>query len=349
MIPLVSISLLAYNGKKYLKDCLNSVCSQSYKEIELIVIDNDSSDGTKEIVKKISFGGPLIKVFNQKNLGFSAGHNQAIKKAKGKYILCLNQDVFLDKYFIQKAVETMEKDDKIASVQGKLLRWTNDLPVFRGYTDYHISHIIDTTGLEMLKNRRIINRRQGEIDSQEQEEAIEEIFGADGAAPLYRREALESIKISLKETEQEEYFDEDFFCYKEDVDLAWRLRLYGWKSIYQPAALGWHARTAGESASRKYFSIIRERLKINPFGKYHAFRNQRLMQVKNEQIGLLARHFPRLAVKEMGSWFFVLVFEKYTWRAIKEFFQLLPQALQKRKIIMAKKIASTEEMKQWFK
>jgi len=330
MRPLVSINLLTYNAEKYIKSCLNSVFSQAYPELEILIIDNASTDGTVEYLKKLPKRQNLKIVFNKKNVGFAAGHNQGIRKSGGEFVLCLNQDVILENGFVREAVEIFKKDRKIASVQGKLLRWNLGL-----------STIIDTTGLVIFKNRRIINREQGQID-QGQFENREEIFGADGAAPVYRREALEDVKI------KEEYFDEDFFCYKEDVDLAWRLRLRGWKAIYQPKSVAWHARTAGDSAAKGYLSIVRERLKINKFGKFHAFKNQRLMQLKNEQPLLLIKHLPWFLPKEIISWVYVLLFEKYTWKAMKELFKLTPNAWRKRKIIMAKNKVRVRDMEKWF-
>lgn len=337
--PLVSINLLAYNGKKYLDKCLKSVFNQRYPNLEILIIDNNSTDGTKDYLKKLPDKPKLKIIFNEKNLGYAGGYNQAIKINKGKYILCLNQDMFLDREFIQNAVEVLEKKDNVAAVQGKLLRWN------MGNISLEISneifYIIDTAGLSIFKNRRIINRGQGEID-QGQFQKEQEIFGADGAAPIYRKKALENVKLN------DEYFDENFFLYKEDVDLAWRLRLYNWKAIYQPKSVAWHDRSSGESASIGYFAIIKERRKINKFSKYLAFKNQRLMQIKNEQFWILIKHLPWFLPKEIFSWFYVLFFEKYTWKAIRDLFKQAPFSWRKRKIIMTNKKIGTKEMEKWF-
>jgi len=328
--PLVSINLLTYNGCQYIKNCLNSVFEQSYPYLEILILDNASTDDTVNYLRKKFRSEPpknLRIIFNQQNIGFAAGHNQGIRESRGEFILCLNQDVVLDKDFIKKAVEIFKKNDKVAAVQGKLVRPS-------------MSNIIDNVGLVILKNRRIIARGQGQID-QGQFEKVEEIFGADGAAPVYRRKALEDINFG-------EYFDEDFFCYKEDVDLAWRLRLYGWKVVYQPKSIAWHDRTAGDSAATNYFGIIRERLKISKFAKELAFKNQRLMQIKNEQIWLLLKHLPWFLPKEIASWLYVLLFERYTWRAIKDLFNQIPGTWQKRKVIMTRKRVGIGEMGRWF-
>ncbi len=331
MLPLTSIILLIFNGKKYIKSCLDSVLAQTYPNIEILVIDNASIDNSAKIVK--SLRSPKIKLIeNKRNLGFAGGNNQGIGESKGKYILCLNQDVILDKDFIQQAVKVLESDSKIAACQGKLLRLDKRL---------RPTNIIDSTGLIMLRNRRIISRGQGKEDRGKYNKQ-EEIFGVDGAAPIYRRQALKDVTIDG------EIFDKDFFAYKEDVDLAWRLRLYGWKAWYCPMARAWHARTSGESAAQTYFEIVKERRKISKFSKYVSFKNQRLMQAKNELCLLFVKHLPWTLPKEIGSWIYVLLFEHYTLKAIKDLFRQLPDALRKRKIIMAKKRIGAKEMKKWF-
>ena len=339
-LPLISVNLLTYNGKKYIKACLDSVLAQSYPNVEILIIDNASTDRIENYLKSLPTNDYRLRlIFNQKNVGFAAGHNQGIKESRGEFILCLNQDVVLDKDFVKKAIEVLEEDDKIAAVQGKLLRFPGAAPILGGSP--RITHI-DTTGLVILKNRRIISRGQGQID-EGQYESSEEIFGADGAAPVYRRNALEDIKING------EYFDEDFFCYKEDVDSAWRLRLYGWKTIYQPEAAAWHRRGAGDSAATNYFKIIQERLKINKFAKYLSFKNQRLMQIKNEQVWLLLKHLPWFLPKEIAAWIYVILFERHAVKAIKDLFKQMPGAWQKRRVIMAKKRVVGREMERWFR
>lgn len=324
---LVSVNILTYNAQDLIEQCFKSVVTQIYENIEVLVIDNASSDKTLQKVKKF----PIKIIKNKKNLGYAGGHNQGIRETKGDYIICLNPDVVLDKDFVKNAVQAIEKDKKIAAVQGKLLK-VKSLK--------YKSRVIDTTGLLLFKNRRAVNRGQGEKDKNQYKEG--EIFGVDGAAPLYRRKALEDIKLD------NEYFDEDFFTYKEDVDLAWRLRLYGWKAVYESKAIGYHMRGAGEAAIRDYISIAKARRKISEFAKYHSFKNDRLMRIKNELCTLFFRDFCRIIIKEIGAWAYVLFFEKYTWKAIRELFRQAPNAWRKRKIIMKRRRIGVKEMKKWF-
>jgi len=339
--PLVLVNILTYNAQDLIGPCLKSVLKQTYNNIEVLVIDNASIDKTLDVIRKIS---PKIRIIrNENNLGLSIGYNTGIRESKGEYVLCLNQDVVLDEDFVKNAIEAMEVDDKIAGVQGRLLRITN-LNELRMDT-------IDTTGLVIFKNRRIVNRGQGEKDKGQYERG--EIFGTDAAASLYRRSALEDIKLPIfkggvPQTNHFEYFDEDFFMYKEDVDLSWRFRLYNWKAIYEPKAVGYHLRGAGERAVRNYIAIVKERRKISGFAKYHAFKNQRLMQIKNELAGLFFCHFCRIIIKEMAAWLYALCFEKYAWKAIVGLFKQIPNARRKRKIIMKRKRVEANEMKRWF-
>jgi len=222
----------------------------------------------------------------------------------------------------------------------------------------------------MYKNRRIVCIGQGEEDAGQFEEA-KEIFGVDGAVPIYRIEALEDIKMPILESGKRkaesggvnialhaphifrpkyEYFDEDFFMYKEDVDLAWRLRLAGWKAVYNPDAVAYHGRGSGDSMAKNYFDIIKERRKINNRAKFFSFKHQRLMQIKNDSPSLLfTKHFPKFIIKEVGAWCYMAIFERFTIRVLKDLCWNAPKFFAKRKFVMGKKRVGAREMERWFK
>jgi len=245
----------------------------------------------------------------------------------------------------------MEVDEKIGAVQGKLYQARKDMWEVEPPTGGSTSKIIDTTGLLMFKNRRVVSRGQGEKDRGQYQRG--EIFGVDGAAPLYRRKALEDIKLPIfkgciPKSNEFEYFDEDFFMYKEDIDLAWRMQLYNWKAIYEPKAIGYHLRAAGEGAVKSYLKVAKARKKISDFAKYHSFKNDRLMRIKNELPVLFFRDFHRIIIKEIAAWLYVLLFEKYTWKAIRELYKQIPKAWRKRKIIMSCKKVGAKKMARWL-
>ncbi|MFA6436708.1 MAG: glycosyltransferase family 2 protein [Candidatus Paceibacterota bacterium] len=377
MYPKINVNILTWNGEKYLKPCLDSALAQDYSNYEVLIIDNNSSDKTVKIIenyfdsekrkakrekhKKISF------IQNKENVGFAAGHNQGIKLTDGEYVMLLNQDAILSPSFLSEAIKILEKDKKIAALQPKVLKYD--------FKANQPKNIFDTTGLLMLKNRRILNRGQGQRDDG-QFDKQEEIFGADGAVPVYRRSALEDTRLlifnnkrisppsrkategasssnfSLPMADQKEelceFFDESFFAYKEDVDLAWRLRLYGWKAIYAPSVLAYHERGAGESASKKSLEILKERKGISLFAKKISFKNQRLMQIKNEILSSYIKDFPLIFWKEIRSWGYVVLFERKIFKIIPDLLKQIPKAFRQRKIIMKSKKVGAKEMERWI-
>ena len=375
-IPLVSINILNYNDKKTINKAIGSAVEQIYPRVEILIIDNNSTDGSCAIIsRKISeweehrkkileekypnenYSVRIKLIKNSENIGFAPGHNQAIRECRGDFILCLNSDAILTPNYLEQALKSFD-DEKVSAVQGKLLRYDFEKNEIKKDLKSK-KNIIDTIGLVMLKNRRIIAQAQGEQDYGQYEKE-KEIFGADGAVPIYRRTALEDVKMPMilpplnlplvkgEKNKIGEFFDEDFFLYKEDVDLAWRLRLYGWKTIYQPKAIAYHGRGAGDSAATTYRRIIEERRKISQKPKYYSFKNQRLMQIKNEMPLLLLIDSPYFLFKEIGSWIYVIIFEHYTIKAIKELFSQMPMAFKKRKIIMKKRRVTWKEMRKWF-
>ena len=373
-IPVVTISLINYNDRKFIFKAIESAVKQSYSNLEIIITDNKSTDGTREeigekiekwelerevIAEKAEFQTikpQIIYIKNENNDGFGKPHNQAIRKSNGEFVLLLNSDALLKSDYVENAIKIFD-NPKVGVVQGKLLRYDFDKDELNYSKENPDLNVIDTTGLMMLKNRRIVCIGQGDADKG-QFEKENEVFGADGAVPVYRKSALEDVRLpiisgnsSLKKDEEcvYEYFDENFFLYKEDVDLAWRLRLSGWKTIYTPNAIAYHGRGSGDSTAKNYLGIIKERRKINTRAKYLSFKHQRLMQIKDDFPSLLfTKHFPRFIVKEVGAWIYMTVFERFTFRILKDLYKDIPLFIKKRKMVMAKKRVSAKEMEKWF-
>jgi len=365
----VTISVINYNDRKFIFQAIESAVKQTYPNLEIIITDNLSTDGTREEIeaklpewemerRRISGDGEtnspsIVYVKNEENAGFGRPHNQAMRVGKGEFFLLLNSDAILMPNFVEEALKVFE-NPKVGAVQGKLLRYDfNKGELFKDTEDASLNRI-DTVGLEILKNRRIICIGQGSADRGQFEEQME-VFGADGAVPTYRKEAMESIKLPIweradkKKINEYEYFDEDFFMYKEDVDLAWRIRLAGWKAVYTPGAVAYHGRGSGDSMAKNYIKIIQERRKINPRAKYYSFLHQRLMQIKDDSPKLLfTKHASSFIIKEVGAWIYMAIFERFTFRLIKDFRRLVPVFLKKRELVKARTKISDEEMGKWF-
>ncbi len=217
-MKLISVIVLNYNGRGFLDGCLSSLAAQSYSGFEVLVVDNGSSDGSPEYIEANYPWVRLVK--NDENLGFAGGTNAGIRAAKGDYILTLNNDTRADSRFIEELSGPMT-DRKVGVCAAKML-----FPDGR----------INSAGICVSRSGAAWDRGMFELD-RGQYESLEEVFGACAGAALYRKKMLNEIGL----------FDEDFFLYLEDVDLAMRARLAGWKCIYVPRAkvVHHHGGTAG--------------------------------------------------------------------------------------------------------
>ena len=229
---LVTVCIVTYEGEQWIEACLRSVLSQSYRHVEVIVYDNASADETAARAQHI-LEAARASIFLQgdRNVGYAAGHNAAIARARGEFICLLNQDVVLDDGYLEAAVEAFGSSADVGAVQGLILRLGPDL---------ERTSVIDSAGLVQFRNRRIVSKAQG-VSFAEFGEPAGGVFGPDGPAPVYRMSALASARVRVTPT-IDEILDESFFLYHEDTDLAWRLRALGWTTWYQPSAIAWHAR-----------------------------------------------------------------------------------------------------------
>jgi len=316
MNKLVSIIILTYNSERYIENCLKSVSGQTYDNIEILIVDNNSNDGTRGILRELK--GNQRVILNNENLGYAGGNNIGIKQSRGEYVILINPDVVLDKNFVQEIVSEFEKDPKIGSVQGKIYQMNKRVK----------TNIIDTVGFEFFKSGRIIDRGQGEQDNRQYDKSYE-IFGVNGAAAVYRRETLNDVEL------KEEYFDEDFFCYAEDFDLAWRARLRGWKSVFNPKAIAWHDRTSSKSISGGWKEFRKTRKSQSLWLRKMSWRNVWLAFIKN--LPLKSFFHPQFLKRQIKFCFYLLIFEPGVLLIKFSIIKLLPRMLKKRKIIMENK------------
>src|SRR6202789_2540968 len=270
---LVSVTIVTYNSGRFIKRCLESVLDQDYPLKEIIVIDNNSSDGTADILEP--FEDRCRIVYNEENIGFAAAQNQAIALSGAEWVLTLNPDVLLLKGFIEALVNAGNLDPKVGTVCGKLLTMTSTF-------DFPEEPKVDSTGMCFTPNLRHLDRGSLEVDNGHFRN-YEYVFGATAAAALYRREMIDDASIGG------EFFDNDFFVYREDADVAWRAQLLGWKCLYAPYAKGYHVRSAFPGNRRA----------LSPEINMHSVKTRFLLRMKNISPDLYRRNFFSITARDI--------------------------------------------------
>lgn len=325
-MPKVSIAIINYNTCELLVGAIKSLQKQDYKNREIVVVDQASTDDSVKKARKLF---PKIRVIENKNTGYAGGANKAYDETDGDYLVIMNPDVTLEKNYITVLVKELEKDKKIGAITGKILK------TFPKNPPKNFKPIIDTTGLLAFKNRRVVDRGQGFADCG-QFEREEEVFGISGCLALYRRTALADIEVLSKSRHAKngkEIWDYDFFMYKEDIDVSWRLNLRGWKCVYTPKAKAFHRR--GTAVLKRYsnLDVIKHRESVSKLARYHSYKNQRLLQIKNEISRDMFKDFFTLFFKEILTTGYMFLREPATFKAFFHLFRQLPSALKKRAYI----------------
>lgn len=277
-----------------LQECLASLPAG----IEIIIIDNNSTDGSKKYLKSLRLKAKGLKlIFNNKNFGFAKAVNQGISKAKNDHLVVLNNDVVLGKTWFSEMTKaiTKYKTRKIAAYFGKVISLKD--------------RKIESTGLNYKIYGKSENLKNGSAEKV--------IFGAPAVATVYYRPAL--LKNGL--------FDEDFFAYLEDVDLALRLNSAGWKTVYLPKAVAYHY--GGQTGDPLG---IRKRLTA---------RNWWFIFIKHYPIGVFLKNLPQILI-EQGK--IIAGFQNpfdVLW-LIKELVIKFPKTVKKRKPLLFLKKYETD-------
>lgn len=340
---IVSINLVVLNGGKYISRCLESIKKQTYPHghIELNIIDNGSTDGTKNTLKqKAGEFSDFLKfklTESDKNLGMWPGQEELLKDSSGKYIVVMAVDVILDENFLINAVEIMEKDAKIGALQSKIYNYDVSKLEHGGLE----KNIIDTCGFEIYKSRRIINIGHGEKDTGQFSQE-KEIFAVEGAVPVFRKDAFESCRVA------DEIADHDMFWYAEDLDVAWRMRVFGWKQLFVPNVIAWHDRQTTKNLSKTFADFLKIRRQLPLRKRRLEWRNIRFTIVKNDYTINILKDLPHILKREIMMLGYIIIFEPKVLSEVFSFLKLLPKMLRKRRQIMKLRKASPEEMRKWF-
>jgi GT2 family glycosyltransferase len=306
--PLVSVIILNHNGRHMLKVCLDSVLAQSYENLEIIFVDNGSSDGSVEFVRE-NYLSRVQVIANGWNLGYVLAANQGIEDSKGEFLVVLNNDTKVDREWIAHLVRTALTDSNIGICASKQLNFDNP-------------KIIDSTGVRLFRGGYARDRGKGEVD-RGRYETTQEIFGAAGASAFYRRAMLDRIGL----------FDTDYFAYCEEFDLCFRAQLYGWLCVFVPDALVYHMGGATRARKDERFLI------------YYVERNRIFTIIKNYPLQLFSLTLPYLLKYELDIFIrFLMRFEKEVMTARLDALKLLPRMLYKRKLVQRNRKISVSRL-----
>lgn len=325
--PKVFVHILGFNEKHQLEKAFSSIFKQDYPNFEVLYIDNASTDGSEEYVRKTF---PQVKILQTgNNRHYGPAHNKGIAATDSELVCILNSDLELAPNYLSEAVSALLKDDKIAGVQGKTLRMV----------EAGQPAIIDGTGLVIDRMRTVRDRGQWEIDNGQYDTA-EEVFAICGSNPVYRRSALLDVAIDG------EIIDEDITAFFDDSDLGWRLRHQGWKLWYQPSAVSYHQRGVGQSSQgyRNILALVKHRRQFGLYSKQLSWKNKIYLVIKNDFGKTLRRDLLFIIGRQILEFGFVLIFETKTLAIIPTVFKQLPNILRKRKIIKARSVLGSENI-----
>ena len=280
----IAVALANWNGMKYLERCLESVFAQTCAPREVVIVDNGSTDGSAEWIADRYDQVHLL--LNETNEGFAAGYNKAIAACSQPFVLILNTDVFLAPDFIEVTLAALAEYPEAGAATGSVFQ----------------------QGTGEWLNSGFFLRPQMRTEHSANLDRAEAVFGCSGALILFRREMLEDIRI------EGQYFDEAYFSYGEDIDLAWRAQLLGWQARFTPGAKAHHV-GSGSSDERLRF------VDKPAFLQRHLLKNRYLTLVKNTSTGVLPYVLLPFILAEPLVWLYLLL--RLPWRFINSFFKNL--------------------------
>jgi GT2 family glycosyltransferase len=323
---LVSVVLVTWNDAPYLRRCLTGIAQQTHPDVELIHVDNASEDDSVHQVR-VRFPH-CVQILNEENRGFAAAVNQALREAHGEFVLLCNNDAYLERGYIGRIVEALDAaGEEFGMATGKLFRG-------RG-AEIEPTDIIDTKGIRMTRSGRHFDIDQGMTESRTADRGprTAEVFGVSGAAAMYRRSFIDGVSIDG------EFFDEDFFTFREDADVAWRGRLFGWRALYVPDAIGYHVRKVTPKTRRM----------LSPITNMHSVKNRFLLRLKNEGLYLALRNAPFELTRDVIVIGAVLTIERTSLPALSWLWRNRRRVLAKRRAIQQRRRVSDRRLAEWFR
>jgi GT2 family glycosyltransferase len=237
----VSVVIPNYNGRTVLPVALNSLRSQTFRNFEVVVVDNGSSDGSVEFLEESFPEARIVRLL--RNLGFAGGVNEGIRRTNRPFVALLNNDVEVDPKWLEELYAAMAGKPHVGACQPKIIR-------------YFERDRFDVVGLRLSGTGMIDVVGGGEKDVGQYDEC-RYLFGVNAGAALYRRSMLDDVGL----------FDEQLITSYEDADLSFRAQLAGWSALYVPTAVAHHMVGSTRKRRKYYGTYLFNRNKVLVFWK----------------------------------------------------------------------------------
>lgn len=318
----VAICIVTHDSAEDIGECLRSIDALEPPAAEIVVVDCASSDGSLAIVtNRLPSGLSARTVALTENLGFAGGMNRAIGESEADWILSLNPDARPESDFLERLLARVAAcgQTKLGSVTGRLSR-PGTPPR------------LDACGMRLTRTWRHLDRGSGEIDAQQMLQP-ERVFGGTGAATLYSREALHDVAI------EGEFFLNEFHSYREDAELAFRLRERGWEAIYEPSARALHARRNLPDRRREM------PVEINR----HSLKNRYLLRAYHQTPQNLATTFLSTLARDLGALLWVVARERSSLAAYSWLLKHRAEIAERRRAIQARRLVPPAVVNRWFR
>lgn len=327
----VAVAIVTHDSAEDLPGCLESVAALEPRPREVVVVDCASSDGSVRIAEDFAAHGDLRVEVRPlgRNAGFAGGMNEAIAATAAPWVLSLNPDARPAPDLPKRLLERAERgaDLRVGALTPRLVRPTNDAP-----------RRLDACGMALRRAWRHLDRGSGEPDHGQYAEP-ERVFGATGAAALFRREALLDVALPAEPGRPPAVFDPLFHSYREDAELAFRLHERGWEVLYEPRAVCEHRRR-----------VLPERRASLPAAiNRHSLKNRYLLRAYHQSVGNLVRTLPWTLPRDLGALAWVLLRERSSLPAYAWLWRHRRQILERRRWLRARRTATAESVERWFR
>ncbi len=320
----LAVQLVTFNSREDLPGCLASLAAQTFRDFEIHVLDNASTDGTRTFLEEHRAELTAL-VYAPRNLGFAAAHNRLLANHTAEQVLFLNPDTELAPDCIERGVDRLSRQPECGSLSPKLWRLAvTDAGRAR-------TRVLDSAGIYWLRNQRHLDRGGGEPDEGQYDRPAY-VFGATGAAAFYRRSCLADVAV------EGEILDEDFFAYREDAELAWRAAWRGWRCVFDPAVTAWHVRRV----------LPENRRRTHPEINLHSVKNRWLLRIKDMPLGMYLRWFIPISLRDLAVAGYVPLCEPRSLKAFVLIVRLMPRFLAKRRAVFARTTVPRQEIERWF-